>query len=210
MKLYDAEWAPSPRRVRVYLAEKGITVPMVRLNLRKGEHLGNEYLAVNDRATVPALVLDDGSVLEESAAICRYFEALHPDPPLFGTSPEEIGRIESRIRQVEAEGYAAVVYCFRNSAPWFEDRAESGNWPPLPQIPQLAERGRIMWDSFLQRLDANLQDREWIAGDRFSYADITAMVAVDFGISVRLPAPEGRENVLRWHKAVSARPSAQA
>ena len=110
MKLYDAPWAPSPRRVRIFLAEKGIEVPCEAIDLRSGEHLGDAYLRINPRGALPALELDDGEVLCESAAICRYFEALHPQPPLFGTTPIEIGRIESWTRRIEGDGYAAAVY----------------------------------------------------------------------------------------------------
>src|SRR5579875_1986416 len=145
MKLYDAAWAPSPRRVRIYLAEKGIEVERVIIDLRRDEQLSDAYLAINPRGAVPALELDDGEVITESAAICRYFEALHPAPPLFGASPIEIARIESWTRRVESDGYIAAVYAFRNSIPQLKDRGVAGKWPPIPQIPDLATRGAVMW-----------------------------------------------------------------
>ncbi len=113
MRLYDAEWAPSPRRVRIFLAEKGIDVPREAIDLRQGDQLREPYLKVNPRGQVPALVLEDGEILCESAAICRYLEALHPEPALFGTTPLAIGRIESWTRRIEGDGYAAAVLALR-------------------------------------------------------------------------------------------------
>jgi glutathione S-transferase len=210
MKLYDAAWAPSPRRVRIYLAEKHIEVPRELVDLRSGEHLQDAYLAKNPRGAVPALELDDGEVLCESAAICRYFEALHPDPPLFGATPIDIGRIESWTRRIEGDGYAAVVYVFRNTRSAFQDRALPGQWPAVPQLPELATRGQIMWNAFTEALDRRLADREWIAGDAYSFADISALVTIDFAAATKLPLPPGLGDLERWRAAASARPSAQA
>ncbi|MDR6787638.1 glutathione S-transferase [Sphingomonas sp. BE138] len=210
MKLYDAERAPSPRRVRIYLAEKSISVERVAVDLRAGEHLRPDYLAINPRGTVPALRLDDGEVIGDSTAICRFFEALHPDPPLFGARPVEIARVTAWTRRVEAEGYAGVVYAFRNSVAAFAGRGEVGQWPALAQIPALAERGRVMWDAFVAMLDARLAESEWVAGERFSYADITALVTVDFARAAKLAVPEGAAHVRRWYDSASARPSATA
>ncbi|HEY0622978.1 glutathione S-transferase family protein [Sphingomonas sp.] len=210
MKLYDAPWAPSPRRVRIFLAEKGIDVPCEAIDLRGGEHLGDAYLRINPRGAVPALELDDGEVLCESAAICRYFEALHPEPPLFGTTPIEIGRIESWTRRIEADGYAAAVYVLRNTVPAFKDRAIPGAGLTVAQIPELAARGAVMWEGFAQALDARLADREWIAGDGYSFADITALVTIDFARAAKLVVPERLAQLRRWHAAAAARPSAGA
>ncbi len=210
MKLFDAVWAPSPRRVRVYLAEKGIEVERATLDLRQDEHFGDAYLAINPRGTVPALELDDGEVISESAAICRYFEALHPEPPLFGTTAIDIARIESWTRRIENDGYTAAVYAFRNSKPQMEGRGAAGKWPPIPIIPELATRGAIMWGAFIEGLDARLVDREWIVGDSFSFADITALVTIDFARAARLLVPEACTAVARWHAQASARPSATA
>ncbi len=210
MKLYDAEWAPSPRRVRVYLAEKGIEIERVMVDLRSDEQRGDAYLAINARGAVPALELDDGEVICESAAICRYFEALQPDPPLFGTSPIEIARIESWTRRIENDGYTAAVYAFRNSRDAFKDRAAPGKWPPIPQIPELATRGAIMWNAFVEGLDARLGEAEWIAGGGYSFADITALVTIDFARATRFAVPDGCGNIARWHAAATTRPSAAA
>lgn len=210
MKLYDSEWAPSPRRVRIFLAEKGIVLERLMVDLRGGGQLAPEYLAVNPRGTVPALRLDSGEVIGESAAICRYLEALHPDPPLFGASAVEIGRIEDWTRRVEQDGYAAVVYAFRNARPAMEGHGVPGKWPPMPLIPELAARGAIMWGAFIEALDSRLGESAWIAGDLFSFADITALVTIDFARSARLAVPDGLTHVARWYDAATARPSAGA
>ena len=209
MKLYDAAWAPSPRRVRIYLAEKGVEVERVMIDLRANEHLGDAYLEINPRGAVPALELDDGEVITESAAICRYFEALHPAPSLFGTSPIEIARIESWTRRVESDGYIAAVYAFRNSIPQLKDRGVAGKWPPIPQIPDLATRGAVMWKAFIEGLNGHLAEQEWIAGDAYTFADITALVTVDFAAKAGLDI-HGCGNIGRWLEAASARPSAGA
>lgn len=210
MKLYDAPWAPSPRRVRIFLAEKGIDVPREAIDLRSGEHLGDAYLRINPRGAVPALELDDGEILCESAAICRYFEALHRQPPLFGGTPIEIGRIESWTRRIEGDGYAAAVYVLRNTVPAFKDRAIPDAGLSVAQIPELAARGTLMWEGFTEALDRRLADREWIAGGDYSFADITALVTIDFARAAKLVVPERLVDLGRWHAAASARPSARA
>lgn len=210
MKLYDAPWAPSPRRVRIFLAEKGIEVPREAIDLRTNEQLADDYLRINPRGAVPALELDDGEVLCESAAICRYFEALQPAPPLFGTTPIEIGRIESWTRRVEGDGYAAAVYVMRNTVPAFKDRAIPDAGLAVAQIPQLAARGALMWESFTEALDQRLADRKWIAGGDYSFADITALVTIDFARAAKLGVPGKLVHLGRWHTAASARPSASA
>ena len=210
MILYDAEWAPSPRRVRVYLAEKGIEVPRKVIDLKRDEQLADDYLRVNPRGAVPALALDSGEILCESAAICRYFEALHPEPPLFGTDPLSIGRVEAWTRRIEADGYVAAVYTFRNRSPVFQGRGEAGKWPQIEQIPELATRGAIMWNAFVEALDHRLGQSEWIAGDSYTFADVTALVTVDFARAAKLALPEDAANLRRWHEAASARPSAGA
>jgi glutathione S-transferase len=210
MKLYDSRGAPSPRRVRIYLAEKRIEVERVTIDLRMDEHLEDAFLAINPRGAVPALELDDGEVICESAAICRYFEARHPAPSLFGTTPVDIARIESWTRRIESDGYAAAVYVLRNTVDAFRDRATPGKWPAMPQIPELAARGVIMWDVFVETLEAQLADRTWIATDSYSFADITALVTIDFAARCKLTIPEEARAVRRWHAAATARPSAQA
>lgn len=208
MKLYDAAWAPSPRRVRIFLAEKGIEIEREMIDLRKNEQFEPAFLAINPRGTVPVLQLDDGTPIDDSVAICRYLEAIRPDPPLFGRSPIEIARIEAWSRRTEADGYQAAVLTFRNSLPAFDQRGLPGKWPPVPQIPALVERAAIMWEGFLDALEERLAEGEWIAGADYSFADISALVAVDFGRSARLADACARPAIARWHAAATARPSA--
>ncbi len=210
MKLYDAVWAPSPRRVRLYLAEKGIEIERVMIDLRTDEHLGDAYLRVNPRGAVPALELDSGEVICESSAICRYFEALQPPSPLFGETALDIARIESWTRRIEQEGYAAVVYVLRNQREAFRDRGVAGKWPAVPQIPELAQRGAILWHAFMSALDRHLAGRTWIATDSYSFADISALITVDFAKAAKLAVPPNHTNVLRWYESAAARPSSAA
>lgn len=210
MKLYDAVWAPSPRRVRIYLAEKGIEVEREVVDLRSDQQLAPDYLKINPRGVVPALVLDDGEVITESGAICRYFEATNPEPPLFGKTPVEIARIESWTRRIEHEGYDGVVKVLRNAIPAMRDRGLPGKWPVIPQVPELIDRGTIMWKACLESLNHQLAENEWVAGDSFSFADITALVTVDFARAAKLMVPEACGHVGRWYQAASARLSAQA
>ncbi|WP_404368204.1 glutathione S-transferase family protein [Sphingomonas sp. MMS24-J45] len=210
MKLYDAVWAPSPRRVRLYLAEKGIEIERVMIDLRTDEQLGDAYLRVNPRGAVPALELDSGEVICESSAICRYFEALGAPSPLFGETPLDIARIESWTRRIEQEGYAAVVYVLRNQREAFRDRGVAGKWPAVPQIPELAQRGAILWQSFMGALDRHLAGRTWIATEAYSFADISALITVDFAKAAKLAVPAGHANVQRWYESASARASSTA
>ena len=211
MKLFDAAWAPSPRRVRIFLAEKGIEIERIPVDIMGNEHLGPDYVAINPQRQMPALLLDDGTLIDDSYGICRYFEAVQPDPPLFGTDPKEIGLIESWLRRIEHDSFQAVALAFRNKVSVFKDRAVSGQWPAIPQIPDLVERGRTMWAAFADVLEGHLAAQDHIAGERFSMADIAALVSIDFGIATRLPDPrENRPSLARWHALVAARPSAAA
>lgn len=210
MKLYDAVWAPSPRRVRIFLAEKRLEIDREMVDLRTYANLEPAYLGVNPRGTVPALRLDDGEVIPDSVAICRYLEALHPDPPLFGRNAKEIALVEYWSRRIEQEAYAGAVYAFRNTNPAFKDRGAPGQWPAVPQIPELAERGRIMWPDFIAALDRRLGDVHWIAGDAYSFADIMGLTTVEFARAAKLTVPDACTHVIRWYEAAKARPSATA
>lgn len=210
MKLYDAVWAPNPRRVRMFLAEKGLTIERRIVDLGDGENLRQPFLSLNPRGTVPILQLDSGEIIADSVAICRYLEALHPDPPLFGRDALEIGRIEAWTRKIEAEGYAGVVYAFRNRNKQMADRALSGHWPAVPQLPELVMRGQNMWGWFVETLDEHLEGREWVATDDYSFADLTALMTVDFAKATRLAAGDLPPALAAWHKRASARPSATA
>jgi glutathione S-transferase len=203
MKLYDSKSAPNPRRTRIFLAEKGITLPTEQVDIMAKQHKTPEYAAINPLQRMPALVLDDGTIITESIAICRYFEAVQPEPPLFGVGAKEIALVEMWNRRCEINFFSNVAAVFRHLHPAMKDLE-------IPQVPAWAEanKPRVPW--FLELLDAELAKREFIAGNRFSVADITALVAVDFMKPARLTMPEGASNVKRWHAAVSARPSAKA
>jgi glutathione S-transferase len=209
MKLYEFALAPNPRRVRIFLAEKGIEVPKAQVNLREAEQLKPEFLAVNPFATVPVLELDDGRRIVETIAICRYFEAAHPEPRLFGRDAYEIGVVEEWQRHVEFEGMLAIADGFRNSTPGMKGRGVTGRHA-YEQIAELAERGKTRATRFFELLDARLALQEFVAGDRYSVADITALVAHDFGTRTKTISLQHLPNLKRWCATVSARPSAQA
>src|SRR5476649_1295906 len=203
MKLYDSKQAPNPRRTHIFLAEKGIALPTEQVDIMTMQHKTPEYAAINPFQRMPALVLDDSTVITESMAICRYFETLQPDPPLFGKGAKEIALVEMWNRRAEINFFANVAAVFRHLHPAMKELE-------VPQIPAFAEanRPRVTW--FLELLNGELAKREFVAGDHYSVADITAMVAVDFMKPARLNIPEDLSNVKRWHAAVSARPSARA
>ena len=201
MKFYDCKTAPSPRRVRIFLAEKGIDVETVQVDLASGEQLGEAFRRINPDCVVPALELDD--------AICQYFEELQPEPPLMGQGVEGRARVAMWNAKIEQQGLAPMADAFRNAAKGLKGRAVTGP-QPYEQIPELAERGRQRVQQFFRRLDAQLADHAFVAGDAFSMADISAMVLVDFARWVKLDVPEDAANLARWYGEVSARPSAAA
>ena len=203
MKLYDSRLAPNPRRTRIFLAEKGVAIPTEQVDMVAMQHKTPEYTAINPLQRMPALVLDDGTILTESIAICRYFEMLHPDPPLFGVGPKDAAIVEMWNRRAEINFLANVAAVFRHTHPAMKDLE-------VPQVPAWAEANRPRVTGFLELMDHELASREFIAGDRYTVADITMQVAVDFMKPSRLTMPEGASNVKRWHAAVSARPSAKA
>ena len=209
MKLYDCTTAPSPRRVRIFLAEKGIVVPRIQVDLRAGEQFRPEFRAINPACTVPVLEFDDGKRIAEVVAICVYFEADHPDPPLMGIGAQDRAIVAAWQSRVEREGFWAVAEAFRNSTPGLKGRALSGP-DDYEQIPALAERGRTRVARFFTAIDRELADREFIAGDRYTIPDITALVTVDFAGWIKLSIPNECTHLHRWHKAVAARPSAAA
>ena len=211
MKLYDSKLAPNPRRVRMFMAEKGVTCETVPIDIVQGENLEAAFLAVNPRGLLPTLVLDDGTVLDESIAICRYFEETCPEPPLLGTDAVSKARIEARQRHMEFEGLIAAAEAFRNAFPGFRSRGLGGNVGAVEAIPALATRGKASLARFYANLDEALSHSPYVAGEAFSIADITALCSVDFAAAAaRVPVPEGCANVKRWHAEVSARPSASA
>ena len=209
MKLYDFEKAPNPRRVVMFIAEKNLDIPRVSVDLSQKAQLKDDYAEVNSMQQVPALELDDGTIITESTAICQYLEALHPEPSLMGRTPLEQAMITMWDRRMEQHGQMSVAEAFRNSNPFFEGRALSGPLD-LEQIPALAERGRKRFAFFMEQLDGYLSDRPFVAGEGFSIADITAFVAIDFARVIKMRPPEHLENLNRWYKEMSSRPSAQA
>jgi glutathione S-transferase len=203
MKLYDGGRAPNPRRVKVFLAEKGITVPTEQVDLGKLAHKSAAYTAINPLQRVPALELDDGTVISESIAICRYFERLHPEPPLFGTDAKDAALVEMWERRIEFHLLGPISQVFRNSHPAMRDME-------VPQVPAWAEANKPRVMDFLVLLDRELTGRRYVTGDRYSVADITGMIAVDFMKPAKLALPDSLTNLKRWHDEVSARPSAKA
>jgi glutathione S-transferase len=203
MKLYDGGRAPNPRRVRVFLAEKGITVPTEQVDLGKLQQRSAAYTAINPMQRVPALVLDDGTVIAESIAICRYFEALHPDPPLFGRGALESALVEMWNRRAELHLLFPVAMVFQHLHPAMKIMVD-------PQVADWGEANKPRVFDFLRFLDGELKDRPYVAGSAFTVADITALIAVDFMRVSKMAVPEDLANVHRWHAAVSARPSAKA
>jgi len=204
--LYDFTMAPSPRRARILLREKGIPFETVQVNLMMGEHLGEGYRAINPQCTVPALKLDDGTVLQDNAGITAWAEAMQPEPPLLGSNPVEKALIASWNSRIEFEGLLAVAEAFRNTSPAMKDRALTGQ-ANVAQIPELAQRGLERATRFFKALDEHLADRDFVATDHFSLADSTAVVLVDVARVIRFkPGPE-HPHLLRWRTSLADRPS---
>ena len=204
--LYDCASAPSPRRARIFLAEKGVPHDTIAVDLRTGEQLGEAYRQINPQCTVPALRTDEGLLLADNAGIAAYLEARYPEPPLLGTTPEEKAEIASWHWRMELEGLLAIAEALRNSAHAMANRALPGA-VNYPQIPALAERGLARVDQFFDTLNARLAGRDFVATERFSVADITAVVAVDFARIVKRKPGEQHPHLLRWRAAMAERPS---
>lgn len=210
MKLYDMKHAPNPKRVRMFLAEKGVEIERIPIDIPSGENLKPEYLKINPRGLVPALVLDDGTVIGESVAICRYLEELYPDPPLMGMDAKDKAIVEDWQRQMEFDGLMSFAWVFRNTSPVFENRALPGADGSLPQSTEMAEIGRKRAMSFFEKLDQRLGESPFVAGEHFTIADITAYMALMMGKWVKIPVPETHNNIKAWYEQVSRRPSAKA
>ena len=203
MKLYNHSHAPNPRRVRVFLAEKGIEVVLEEIDILAGQSRTPEFLAKNSSGGVPLLELDDGSCLSESVAICRYLEGLHPEPNLLGRDLREQAEIERWNRRMELELMAAIGRTFQNTSPIFQGR--------FKQFPEYGEAQRAVVYQRLERMDRELDGHQFVAGDRFTITDITALVAIDLGArfaDIKI-APEFA-HLTRWYETVSSRPSAKA
>jgi glutathione S-transferase len=205
MKLYTYPSAPNPRRVHIFLAEKGLDIPLVQVDILKRENRTPEFIEkVNVMGGLPVLELDDGSHLAESVSICRYLEALHPEPSLFGATPEQMAQIDMWLRRIELNFMMPVGQVWVHGSPL--TKAVNPN-----QIAEAAELGRKMVGRYFEFLDGQLATREFIASDAYSMADITALTVLDFGAALnKLVHPPELEHLTRWHQSVSSRPSASA
>ena len=202
MKIYDSKTAPNPRRVRIFLSEKGIEVPRIEVDIAKAENRSEEFRQKNPLGTLPVLELDDGTHIAETVAICRYFEESHPEPRLMGVDARDKALVEMWQRRMELELFIPIAQVFRNGHPFFKGR--------IPQVPEWGEVNRKAAEARMAWLDEILGSRRFVAGERFTIADITALVGIDWGRVTKTRIPAECTNVLRWHELVSGRPSARA
>ena len=209
MILYDVKTAPSPRRVRIFLAEKNLDVEVIQVNTAEGEHLKDDFLKINPWATVPVLKLDDGTCISEAIACCRYLEENYPNPPLMGADPREKAIISMWEHRMEWDGFLPVAEFLRNAVERFKNRGLTGTLN-FNQIPALAERGKKRIAHFHDFLDRRLAESKFVATDKYSIADITAQVSIDFAHRVGVSIPEDKKNILRWHSNVNSRESAKS
>ena len=208
MKIYDWHIAPNPRRLHIYLAEKGLQIPLEEVG---GDDLKLKpaYVAKYPHAMVPVLELDDGTLIGEAMAICRYFEEIHPNPPLMGTDAKDKAIVEMWEKRANEEGMLAASELFRNTAPAFADRGLPGSSHPIRQLPELVERATARMGRFYRKFDEQLANNEYVAGQRYTIADISTLCAIDFGKWTDLDIPPECQNLQRWYAAVAARPSAK-
>ncbi len=202
MKIYQTHTAPTPRRVRIFLAEKGIEMEYVELDLQKGENMSPEMRAKNPIGKVPVLELDDGTCISESVAICRYFEVLHPEPYLMGKDALQQAQIEMWQRQVEFGLFMQVGMCFQHSTGYFKDRMT-----PVPEYGAVSGKAAL---SYLRLLNKRLAEVPYIAGEQYSIADITALCAIDFARVVKIRIDDSQTHLMDWYQRVADRPSAKA
>jgi glutathione S-transferase len=202
VKIYDSSMAPNPRRVRIFLAEKGIEVPYEQIDIGKAENRKPPFLAKNPMGGLPVLELDDGTCIAESVAICRYFEEQQPEPPLFGTDAKDRALVEMWNRRMEIEIFQTIAQSFRMTHDFFKGR--------IAQVPEFGAVCKEVAKKRLAWLDEVLADREFVAGDRYSIADITALAGIDFGRITDIRIAPDQKNLTRWHESVSSRPSAKA
>ncbi len=210
MKLYDFGPAANAKRVRMFLAEKGLDVPIVELNVRDGAQYEEPFNTMNPFHCVPFLELDDGTVIAESNSICRYLEELHPEPSLVGRTAEERGIIDMWNRRVELDGFYPLLHATRNDIPMFAGRVVPGTRTDLAQLPAMVERGQEMGHVFFERLEPHMATSEFIAGADVSIADITAWFVVNMANRFEMAVAERYPNIQSWHTAFSKRPSCEA
>ncbi|HEX4210332.1 MAG TPA: glutathione S-transferase [Candidatus Binataceae bacterium] len=203
MKIFDFPLAPNPRRVRIFLAEKDVQIVYVHVDITKGENRTAEFMEKSPLGGLPVLEFDDGTYLTESVAICRYFEGICPEPPLMGVGPRDVAFVEMWNRRMELEVFHPIANFLQHTNPVFKDQ--------IKQIPEFAEMRRDHGLKRIEWLDSILAQRQFVAGERYTIADITAQVAIDLGLNfAELKLPDGVRHVKRWHEAVSSRPSAKA
>lgn len=206
MKLYTFPTAPSPQRVHLFLKEKGVELPFEFVDMKAAAQLSEEYKTVNPRCTVPALLLEDGTVISEVIAICHYLEALYPEVPLLGHDPKTKALISEWDHRVEMECLSAIADALRNRSEAFKGRAIPGALD-VEQIPELVPRGIMRLQGFFQILDAQLANNRFVAGETFSMADISAFVAVGFARWVKQEAPPEQQHLQRWRQEIAERPA---
>lgn len=206
LTLYDCAGAPSPRRAKMFLVEKGIPFETIQVDLRAKEQMGDAFRAINPRCTVPALVLEDGDVLTENAGISAYLDAAFPDKPLLGSTPAEKAAIASWNSRVQFDGLSAIAEALRNRSKGMVGRALPGP-RDLDQIPELADRGQKRTAWFLEDLNEQLSQNKYVAGDSYSVADITATICVDFAQWVKVTPLGTQTALLEWHERMKIRPS---
>jgi len=202
MKLYDSATAPNPRRVRIFIAEKGLDVPVEQVDLNGKQNHTAEFRKKNPLGAVPVLDLDDGTSIAESVAICRYFEGIKPDPPLMGVDAKDRAVVEMWQRRMENEIFQPIANVFVHTHEWFKGRR--------PQVPEYGEACRTHALARMKWLDGELASRPYVAGDRYTIADITALVGIDWGRVTKTRMPPECANLIAWHERVSSRPSAKA
>ncbi|GHG84411.1 glutathione S-transferase family protein [Pseudodonghicola xiamenensis] len=207
MIFYDCSTAPNPRRARMFIAEKGLEIESRDISIAKGEQLSPAFRKVNPRATLPVLVTEEGTMLAENLGIAAYLEARFPEPPLLGETPEEKGLVMMWNALVEQHGGMPISETFRNSNPHMKGRAIPGP-QDYEQIPELVERGRARVAAFFDMIEARLSDSAFLAGDRFTLADITGFVFIDFARVIKTRIPEGNNATQAWFDGIKARPSA--
>ncbi len=202
MKIYETRTAPNPRRVRMFLAEKGIDVDYVQVDIQSGENLSKEMRKKNPIGKIPILELDDGTCIAETDAICTYFESIQPEPPLMGTSPIEKATISMWQRQVEFAFMLQVGMCFQHTTGYFKDR--------MVPVPEYGKQAGINAAKYMSILERRLGESEYIAGDKFTIADITALCSMDFARVINIRMKDEQVNLQRWYESVNGRESAKA
>ena len=207
MKLYDFGPAANSKRVRIFISEKGMEVPVVELNVRDDAQFKEPFNSMNPFHCVPFLELDDGTVIAESISVCRYLEEIHPEPSFFGRTAEERAIIDMWNRRVELDGFMPALHATRNNVPLFKGRVVPGTRTDLEQLPAMVQRGKEMLDIFLGRLDPQLAVNEFVAGSVISIADITCFFVINMANNFELEIESRYPNISRWHNEFSARPS---